>query len=464
MIPISLQNTKTPLYRQIYIQIKEAIQSGSLSAHTRLLSKRKMAQLLDVSVNTVDTAYNQLVSEGFLEVRPQSGYYVCEIGKLEWDKNTKPLLKPVPMLESNPIKIDFSLFGVDKDHFPYTIWKRLSRNVFEQWKDTILKNSPCHGELELRKAIASYLYLSRGVLCHSEQIVVGAGTDNLLQILSYLLKNECIIAMENPVYYDAYFYFRRMGHQVVSIPTDHHGMQIEPLEKLINTAIYITPSHQFPLGITMPISRRIKLLNWAKQSEKRYIIEDDYDSEFRYDIQPIPSLQSIDKNEKVIYLGSFSRSIAPSLRISYMVLPEKLSEKFSEKYHAFPCAVSKLDQLILMQFLSKGHYETHLNKMRKLYKEKREFFVFALKKAFPNAEILGENAGQHVLLKMHEIKETELCVSAQKIGVRVYPISPYFTGKVPEKYKMVVLLGYAEPSCNQILEGVNLLQKAWNTF
>lgn len=460
MISIDSNKKEIPLYRQIYQQLKKAIQTNALPAHTRLLSKRNMAKQLGVSVNTVDTAYNQLVSEGFLEARPQSGYYVCEIGTLDWsEKKTIPIIPAAPA--PSKIKIDFSLFGVDTKHFPYATWKRLSRNVFDLWQDELLISSPSFGEPQLRQAIASYLYLSRDVLCQTEQIIIGAGTDNLLQMLSYILEDHCSIAMENPVYHDAYLYFQRMGHHVYSIPTDHHGMQVEPLNRFPQATIYITPSHQFPLGITMPISRRVQLLNWANQQEERYIIEGDYDSEFRYDTRPIPSLQSIDQHGKVIYLGSFSRSIAPSLRISYMVLPEKLYKKYKEKYFMFHCAVSKLDQLILTQFLTKGHYETHLNKMRKLYKEKREFLTQSLSEAFPNAEILGEKAGQHILLRLHT-SEKELCSLAEKKGVRVYPISPYFAEDVPPQYHCVILLGYASLTMEEMAEGITYLKQAWS--
>lgn len=453
-----------PMYQQLYQRIKGEIQSGVLPARTRLLSKRRMAEQLGVSVNTVEGAYGQLLSEGFIEARPKSGYYVCEI---------EDLIGQIPAVRTPPqpaepvgepgIRVDFAITGVDREGFPYSTWRRIARAVFDECDPQLLARSPFQGEAALRRAIASYLSLSRGVHCAPEQIVVGAGTDNLLQILSYILDNRCTIVMENPVYHESYLFFRRMGHPVTPIPIDEKGLPVEPLEALDNAAVYITPSHQFPLGITMPISRRIQLLNWANKAPGRYVIEDDYDSEFRYNSHPVPAMKSIDTGERVIYLGSFSRAIAPALRISYLVLPEALLADYSEGYAAFGCSVSKLDQLILTRFIENRHFETHLNRMRKTYKEKRAQLVGALREAFGGRiEIQGENAGQHVLVRLTDgTAEAEIVRRAQGAGVRVYPVSPYFMGELPEQYQGIVLLGYATLTEEEIQEGVARLRGAW---
>lgn len=466
MISLSPKTSELPLYLQIYQQLKDAISSGALPSNTRILSKRKMAEQLGVSVNTIDTAYSQLLSEGFITSIPKKGYYVCEMETLLISKQHGPIpTHVVPMLSSQKTapKIDFSINKIDGSAFPYHTWRKLLRTAFNEYDTNLLCASPSKGEPALCTAITTYLYLSRGVQCRPEQVVIGAGTDNLLQILSYILDNSCTIAMENPVYHEACLFFKRMGHRVLSIPIDTDGIPIEPLSALKDIAVYITPSHQFPLGITMPISRRIKLLNWTNREERRYIIEDDYDSEFRYDARPIPSLQSIDKNGKVIYLGSFSKSITPALRISYMVLPEELLSIYQKRYTIFSCAVSKLDQLVLTRFLSAGHYETHLNKMRKIYKEKRAFFVSALSEAFgEQIEMIGENAGHHVLIQLKKgLSQQEMCEKAKKMGVIVHPISPFFMGKPPSQYEGMVLAGYASLSMKELEKGVSLLKKAW---
>lgn len=454
---------KTPLYRALYEQIKNDIESGKLPANTRLLSKRKMAEREGVSMSTVDSAYAQLLCEGFISSRPKSGFFVCELESLH----------PVAQIDHDPVvplmakheqyDIDFAITGVDRESFPYSTWRRLMKNAFDEYDETLLARSPFQGEEKLRQELVNYLYLSRGVHCTPEQIVVGAGTDNLLQILSYILDNRCKIAMENPVYHESYLFFRRMGHEVLSIPIDDMGLPVEPLCGYTNLAAYITPAHQFPLGITMPISRRIGLINWANEAEGRYLIEDDYDSEFRYNAKPLPALKSIDQNGRVIYLGSFSRTVSPALRISYMVLPKELMERYHESCSAFGCSVSKLDQLVLTQFLKRRHFETHLNKMRKIYREKRAVLAAALRDAFGDRiSIQGENAGQH-LLSRHcgGMSETAMCEAARAAGVRVYPISPYFMGEMPDIYRGIVLLGYATLRAEEIREGIEKLRAVW---
>lgn len=455
---------KAPLYQQIYRRLKSDIQSGKLPANTKLSSKRKMAEQLGVSVNTVDAAYGQLLCEGFITSKPKSGFYVCELEALTSSKkDLLPTFAPKKSESIDDCRVDFAITGVDREGFPYSTWRKLMRGVFNEYDENLLSRSPFQGEEELREALCDYLYMSRGVPCRPEQIVVGAGTDNLLQILSYLLDNHCTIAMENPVYHESYLFFRRMGHNVLPVPIDRHGIPVAPLSNMNDIAVYITPAHQFPLGITMPISRRIQLLNWASNGSSRYLIEDDYDSEFRYNTKPVPAMKSIDSIGRVIYLGSFSRTISPALRISYMVLPEELLSSYLAQCSAFGCGVSKLDQLILTQFLTAGHFETHLNKMRKTYKEKREKLVCALKNAFgKRISIRGENAGQHVLVKLSgDMSEEQMCECARKVGVRVYPISPYFMGDMPTEYQGIVLLGYATLSESEIYDGVKRLKSIW---
>ena len=325
-----------------------------------------------------------------------------------------------------------------------------------------MASTPPQGDYNLRQSIARYLYQARGVNCTAEQVIIGAGNDNLLQMLSYILDSSCTIGMENPVYHKAMHFFQRMGHSVKSIPVDEQGIQIEPLESLDNIAIYVTPSHQFPLGITMPISRRIKLLNWSQEGSSRYIIEDDYDSEFRYNSRPVPALQSLDQNSRVIYLGTFSKSIAPSLRISYMVLPLPLLKQYLEQYLLFSSAVSRFEQAVLHEFITSGHFETHLNKMRKLYRTRGQDFVQALSVFGNQLQIFGEGAGLYLTVQLKNgLSEAEMCKKAEEAGVKVYPISPYFTGEVPKEHRSKVLLGFGALTTEQMQQGVDLLYKAW---
>ena len=461
MLHLSLQDNQEPLYVQIYQQIKQQIRNGTLPENYQLPSKRQLAAQMHISVNTVSAAYSQLVSEGFLTAKPQKGFFVCHLDELIQTETAEE--KPKQSVSTAPsLLVDFSINDVARDKFPFQAWRKAMNKCFNEYDPGLLTSTPPQGDYKLRQAIARYVYQARGVSCTAEQVIVGAGNDNLLQMLSYILDSSCTIGMENPVYHKAMHFFQRMGHRVESFPIDSHGLQVEPLEQYDNIAIYVTPSHQFPLGITMPVSRRIKQLNWTQEGSKRYIIEDDYDSEFRYNSRPVPALQSLDRNSRVIYLGTFSKSIAPSLRISYMVLPRPLLHQYQEQYLSFQSAVSRFEQEVLHEFIISGHFETHLNKMRKLYRTRGQELIQALAVFGDAIQISGEGAGLYLTVQLKNgLSETEMCQKAEKNGVKVYPISPYFNGEVPEEHQSKVLLGFGALTEEQMKLGVNLLYKAW---
>lgn len=460
MLHLTLQEHGAPLYVQIYQQIKQQIQNGTLPDQYRLPSKRQLAAQMKISVNTVNTAYSQLVSEGFLTVQPQKGFFVCQLDTLV--QNQLPKKENAIPPQQDSYLVDFSFNDVARDKFPFHNWRKAMNQCFNEYDPDLLTCTPPQGDYKLRQAIATYLYRARGVNCTAEQVIIGAGNDNLLQMLSYILDSSCIIGMENPVYHKAMQFFQRMGHTVKSFPIDERGMRIEPLEAYDHMAVYVTPSHQFPLGITMPINRRIKLLNWAQEGVERYIIEDDYDSDFRYNARPIPALQSLDQNGKVIYLGTFSKSIAPSLRISYMVLPPALLHRYLEQYLYFQSAVSRFEQAVLCEFITSGQFETHLNRMRKLYRTRSQELIQALAVFGDQLLISGERAGLHLAVQLKNgLTEQQMCQRAATEGVKVYPISPYFNGAVPKEHQSKVLLGFGALTSEQIANGVTLLKDAW---
>lgn len=448
----------TPLYLAIYRQLRAQIEIGELPAGTRLPSKRTLAGQLGVSVNTVDGAYSQLQSEGFVESRPKSGFYVCVMETLQLGQIPPPPAA-VTKSEKETVLVDFAPGGAARGKFPFSVWQRLLKDALDE-PDSLLRSQP-QGNPGLRQAVCRYLYAARGVRCDAAQVVIGAGTDSLLSILSYILPNSCTVAVENPVYNKAYRLFERMGHTVRPAQIDRQGVAVEPLEGLDDVLLYTTPSHQYPLGLSMPYGRRVRLLNWASQGCARYIVEDDYDSEFRYDARPVPSLQSIDQNGRVVYLGTFSRSVAPSLRVSYMVLPLPLLELYRSRYTGFSSEVSTLEQAALREFLLRGHFETHLNRMRVYYRNKRKLLLEALQPLEGHIKSIGEAAGHHLTVQSTSgLSEAALCEKALAQGVRVYPISPFFMGKCP--YDGKVLLGFGGLSDEQILQGAALLTKAWN--
>lgn len=462
MITIPFTNKGAFLYVEIYEFIKQSITEGSLKYGEKLPSKRSLASHLAVSVNTVDAAYGQLVAEGYLEAIAKRGYFVCQIDTYLLKQKDQIQEESIRTATAEVIKIDFSPNAIDQRIFPYEAFRKIFKSTFNEYDSNLLNKPDIQGELELRKALVELLYRSRGVRCTEEQIIIGSGTDHLLQILGLLWGRNKSVVLENPVYLKAYNIFEKMGNPVISIDIDEKGIQIEPMQAYSDVAVYVTPSHQFPLGMSMPIDRRIRLLNFANQEAETYIIEDDYDSEFRYNEKPLPSLQSIDNNGKVIYIGTFSKSIAPSFRISYMVLPVELLKAYREIADAISSPVSSLEQKMIGAFISSGIFEKHVNKMRKVYKAKRIVLMNALKQWGKRVKITGENAGHHLLVQLDNgLTEEDMYRRALARGVRVYPVSPYFIQGVPENYKSMVLLGYGSLTDEEIYSGIGILKDAW---
>ena len=458
------EDSTLPLYQQLYQQLRQEIQSGSLTAGQKLPSKRKLSEQLGVSINTVEGAYTQLEAEGFILSSPRRGFFVLETGQLPQPKAAPPI--PQPRVQTSPepaCTVDFSPSGMARQQFPFGVWRRLMKSCFNEYDQRLLLRTPQQGDPGLRKAVAEYLYRARGVRCTPEQIIMGAGSDNLLFMLAYILPEPFTLAVENPLYNHAHALFSRLGHRLTTVPVGPEGIVLPALPDTDQVLVYTTPSHQYPLGYAMPIGQRTALLRWSSQAEHRYIIEDDYDSEFRYSSRPIPSLQSIDRLGRVIYLGTFSRSVAPALRISYMVLPQPLLTLFHQKYQGYASTVSGFEQAVLREFMNAGHFETHVNRMRIYYRARRQCLVEALSPMAPIMEILGEPAGHHLTLKMKNgMDEARLVHSAAQVGVRVYPVSPYFLGGTPEEYRSTVLLGFGGLNDQEIRQGAKLLLQAWS--
>lgn len=291
-----------------------------------------------------------------------------------------------------------------------------------------------------------------------EQIVVGAGNDYLLLLLEKILGRHRSVALENPTYKRAYQIFRSCAYQVRTIPMDDSGMRADALYDSGADLAYVMPSHQFPTGIVMPIGRRLELLRWASSGEGRYLIEDDYDSEFRYRGKPIPSLQASDQADRVIYIGTFSKAIAPAIRISYMVLPRRLLARYRERCCFFSSTVSRIDQSILNVFLGDGAFERHLNKMRKIYKSRHDTLLSACRRYLKHVTISGENAGLHLILHYQGDKaEKELLDQAAEKGIRLYGMSDTYIGRLPENWQPALILGYAGLHEEKLEAGVRLL-------
>ena len=453
------RSTKT-LYEQIYEYIRDEIRKGTLKCGERLPSTRLLASHLDVSRSTAQLAYEQLLSEGYIEAIPCKGYFVCQMEAL-YRLDTVPV-KPERIVEPEPntYRYDFTPNGIDLKHFPFAAWRKLNREVLQQDESDLFLLGEASGEWELREVISSYLHQARGVHVQPEQVIVGAGNDYLLMLLSRILGMDHKIAMESPTYRHAWDVFQKLGYDCRTVSMDKFGMNVEKLKESGADIAYVMPSHQYPLGIVMPIKRRQELLRWAEKKPGRYLIEDDYDSEFRYIGKPIPSLQGNDRSGCVIYLGTFSKSIAPAIRISYLVLPESLLEAYRRIDNVFSSTVSRLDQRVLQLFMEKGYYERHLNKMRALYKSKHDVLMSEIRKMRGVRQVLGDHSGVHILLQMDShLTEQELIQHARQVGIKVYPLSEYCVNEAD--YPPTVILGYATLSEEEIREGVRLLAQAW---
>lgn len=461
LIPLD-SRSKKPLYEQIYSHIRAEIRNGSLKAGERLPSTRVLAEHLKVSRSTTQMAYDQLLAEGYMEARPCRGYFVSHLEELVETGATGTGEMETTVEPNAGWRVDFSPRGIDLDSFPYHVWRKLSRNTLVDDNKEMFHSGNHQGEPGFREAIRSYLHSARGVNCSPEQIIVGAGSEYLLMLLSQILEGRHVIAMENPTYKQAYRVFQSLGYEVCPVEMDANGMEPELLAECGANVAYVMPSHQFPTGIVMPVGRRQELLKWAQEALDRYIIEDDYDSEFRYRGKPIPALQGMDRNGRVIYLGTFSKCIAPAIRVSYLVLPPSLLVRYRSQTSFYASTVSRIDQNILYQFLSGGHFERHLNRMRAIYKTKHDLLLEQVEPLRKQFEIRGEHAGLHILLTSRNgVPEEALIRKAAEVGVRVYGLNSYFIHPEHNHRPSTVVLGYASLSEEQIVDGIHLLKTCW---
>ena len=417
---------KLTRYAYLYRCIKEDILCGRIQAGERLPSKRRLADHLQVSVATVENAYAQLAAEGYLDAREKRGYFVNHV-EVRQPEAAKPVPAGEPVQERTWL-LDMKGSGSGTEGFPFSVWARLMRRVLTEEGTQLLQATPHNGALQLRSAIQRHLYQFRGISVSPEQIVVGAGTEYLYNLLVQLLGRERLYGVEDPGYSKAPRIYRLNGAKVIPVQVDAQGLSPKLVEKSGVQVLHSSPNHQFPTGTVMPIARRQSLLHWAAQREGRYIIEDDYDSEFRFTGLPIQSLKSIDRTERVLYMNTFSRTLAPSLRISYMVLPRSLEEEYRQRLGFYSCTVPAIEQYTLARFLDEGHFESHVNRMRVFYRGQRDAVLEAVRASAlgGRCRVLGEEAGLHFLLRLDTVKEDpELTKRCAELGVRLSFLSDY---------------------------------------
>ena len=414
------------LYEQLYRNIRSDILSGALAAGEKLPSKRALSEHLKISVITVKNAYDQLIAEGYIYGIEKRGYYVMEIEK---PMSAPAASAPAAEKASKQWLMDFVTNTTAVEFFPFATWTKVMRRTILEQDTGLLKSTPSTGAIELRQAIADYLREFRGLTVSTGQIIVGAGTEVLYNMLVQLLGRDKCYAVEDPGYRKIANIYESNGVVLRHIGLDESGLNIKTLRKSDADVVHISPNHHYPTGIVMPIGRRLELLHWAQEKEGRYILEDDYDSEFRFVGRQIPTLFSGDEGQRVIYLNTFSKTIAPSVRISYMILPVHLMKKYEEKLGFSDCTVSGFDQYTLAEFLHCGHYEQHLNRMRKRYRQKRDAVISAIKNSplHNNADILEDQAGLHFLMRLAtNIPDDDLKKKAAEKGLRLAFLSDYY--------------------------------------
>lgn len=451
-------NKNNPLYIQLYRYLKKQIKNGTFQPHMKLPSKRKLSAHLNISQNTVEAAYDQLTAEGYIKSIPRKGYYVCKIEPPFININSKNMHTEEKEYRSTKYLYNFDYAELDSASFPYKLYKKIINNILKTESKDFLNIGHPQGEFSLRKEISEYLYQSRGVNCLPNQIIIGSGTQTLMLLIFKLLPQKKI-AVENPGYHRTLLFAEKDKKMVNLIPLDEYGMNFNCLRQSNSDIAIITPSHQFPYGMTMPITKRLEFLKWANSMKGRYIIEDDYDSEFRYSSKPIPSLQGLDNGENVIYMGTFSKLLAPTLRVSYVVLPPALLNSYQKNLFFFASTVSLINQKFLREYLNKGHWATHVQKMRLIYQKKREVLVKEINNNLGDTvDIIGDNAGLHLLLRFkNDLTEKEAILRASKAGVKINSVSDYGGND-----KKTVLLGFASLSEEEIKQAVALLAREWS--
>ena len=443
MLTYDFQNVKGPLYLHVYNCIKEDILSGKLKPDEKLPSKRTFANNSGISIITIQNAYDQLVSEGYVYTKPKRGYYVSNIASsiLNTTKNKVSYDIHVPKSKEE-YKYDLSNNGTDPANFPFSVWTKISRDVMSNRKNELMTISPSGGVRELREAIANHLNSFRGMLVDPDQIIVGAGTEYLYGIITQLLGKDKKYVIEDPGYKKLMKIYNQDGIDCRCAFMDNSGVMVSELERVEAQVAHICPNHHFPTGITMPVSRRYEILNWANENENRYIIEDDYDSEFRSVGRPVPTLFSIDGNEKVIYINTFSKSLTPTIRISYMVLPIHLINKFYETMSFYACTVSNFEQYTLAQFISNGYFEKHINRMRLFYKRQRESLIEAIENSTisNSCTVIDNDAGLHFLVKIDtKLDSKDLQQILLKEGIKISALADYYFIDKPKEKNLYII-------------------------
>lgn len=461
MLTYSFENIgNDTLYEYLYKCIKTDILNQVLKPHDKLPSKRNFAKNLDVSTITVENAYAQLIAEGYLYSLPKKGYYVADISHPLAVTHTPEREAPIVLtVQESPYFASFLGSGTNHSNFPFSTWAKIMREIITSQSEALMTNPPPGGIMELRTAIADHLLAFRGMHVNPARIIVGAGTEYLYGLLVQLLGHDLTYAVEDPGYQKITRIYQSNGANCCYIPLDDNGIKIDALTESNADILHISPSHHYPTGIVTPISRRYELLSWASMAKNRYIIEDDYDCEFRLLGKPIPPLQSIDVMDKVIYINTFTKTLSSTVRISYMILPKPLLELFYKNLGFYSCTVSNFEQYTLANFIGKRYFEKHINRMRNFYKTQRDTLLACIETSELSSriEIREADAGLHFLMKVDtKLTDEDIMQKAKDAGILVTCLSNYYHNS-REGAEHTLVMNYSNIERDRIPEAVDRL-------
>ena len=460
MLTYSFDNKgKDSLYEFLYKSIRDDIVSGKLKTDEKLPSKRALAEHLSISTITKENAYNQLVAEGYIYSKPKSGFYVSAIISPAVQGSAVKNIYPAETDGADAVSYtaDFSNNLASQESFPFVTWTKLMRQTMSDKREKLTLNSPSVGVRELRCAISDYLFQFRGMTADPDCIVIGAGTEYLYSLIIQLLGRDKKYALEDPGYRKIAQIYKANNVAFDYIPLDENGVDTTALKESMADVLHISPSHHFPTGIVTPVSRRYELLSWVSEAEGRYIIEDDYDSEFRFSGRPIPSLQSIDTLDKVIYINTFSKSLTSTIRISYMVLPKELMARYRKELSFYSCTVSNFEQYTLASFIQQGYFEKHINRMRNYYRAQRDKVMTSIKNHpyYDKVSIKEEDSGLHFLMSIEtDLSDDELTEKARGRGVNLSCLSRYYHNRdtAPEHTLIINYSGLDKDKIDEAVE------------
>ena len=470
---IPLSNPGERLYRQVYGGLRSAILTGGFAAGERLPSTRSLAEQLGVSRTVVLLAYELLLNEGFARGHAGSGTFVSEHLR---GKQARPIEKSAslwlshygttaagiaatldfPCRRTTKLKYDFAYGRGDLTTFPFQTWRRILLKHARSKSAQSFDYGAAAGIPDLRRAIAVHLRRSRAVVCEDAQVIVVNGSQQALDLIArVLIETGDAVAIEDPQYQGTSEVLRAVGARLQPLRIDHAGLDPAHLDKGARL-VFVTPSHQFPTGVILPLQRRLALLSWAR-TNNAIVVEDDYDGEFRYEGHPLESLQGLDAEGRVIYIGTFSRTVFSALRIGYMVVPTRLVAAFTAAKWLADRHTATLEQQVLAEFISTGMYERHLRRLRRSNSKRRQALLSAIDRYLhKEVHVTGDGAGAHVVLwpKKRVLEKTVIRNAASR-GVGIYGLSGYFIGRAP---RTGLLLGYSQMDAEQIRDGIRLLR------